>query len=226
MNPVDGALVAEKFEGAYNSSPLGRVEVTEHLSRNIPAILNSNMPSEDKNAFYAFTRDRVVAQAERSPGDARVQLMAGSFLSTTGSLDDALSYLSRARELMPNKQQVYFELGSAYINAERYPDALSAFRTAYELAPEYREAKVIYLIGAIIAGDRALENRLIAELGPETLASEQRILSAYLRLASKSVEAGRYAEAVAYARRALEVTPAYSRELQELIRQIESGEIR
>jgi len=134
---------------------------------------------EEKNAFYNFAKDAVLKTTEDVKDDARYELLAGSFLSTVGLLDEALAHLERARELMPGKQQIYFEIGAAYINKNEPALALKAFGEAYEMAPEYLEAGIIYLIGAIYSGDRALEERLIAELPEEVVRGDSRILSAY-----------------------------------------------
>ena len=65
---------------------------------------------EEKNAFFSFVSDAITKQEEDKSleADARYQLLAGSFFSTTGLLEEALAHLNKAHELMPNKQQVYF----------------------------------------------------------------------------------------------------------------------
>ncbi|MDP2641681.1 MAG: O-antigen ligase family protein [bacterium] len=167
------------FQKSYRASRLGRPEVTEYLAIRAIPIFSSEVSIEEKNAFFAFSRNAVAEQLSTLKDDARYELLAGSFLSTTGQLDEALVHLGRATELMPGKQQTYFEIGAVYINTGERLKALEAFRQAYELAPEYVEAKVIYLIGAIYAGDRVLEERLISELPENILSSDNRIASAY-----------------------------------------------
>ena len=57
--------------------------------------------------------------------------------------------------------------------------ALEAFRIAYEMEPGYPEAGIIYLIGAIYADDRALEEKLIRELPEEGVTEDSRVSAAY-----------------------------------------------
>lgn len=180
QTPGGMASAIKYFGKAYNASSLGRPEVVEHTVSNSVPILMSNISMEEKNAFYAFAKDSIIKQTEDlKKNDARYELIAGSFLSTVGSLDEALVHLERARELMPGKQQIYFEIGAVYINKNQPALALEAFRTAYEMEPEYPEAGVIYLIGAIYANDRALEERLIRELSEEVVREDGRISAAY-----------------------------------------------
>ena len=164
---------------AYGASAAGRPEIVQHTANNAIFILTSGIPLQKKNEFYAFAKSAVLKEVENHPNEAKVELLAGSFLSATGLHDESLMHLEKAKSLMPAKQLVYFELGALYINMNERLKALEVFKTAYDLAPGYQEAKIIYLIGAIYAGDRVLENKLITELSKETIASDARIRSAY-----------------------------------------------
>ena len=179
QTPGEMAKAVEYFKKAHRASRLGRPEVMEHIAANSVTVLMSDISIEEKNAFYSFAKDVILKQTKDLGNDARYELIAGSFLSSVGVLDEALVHLEHARELMPGKQQIYFEIGAAYINKSEPLRALEAFREAYELAPEYGEAKIIYLIGAIYADDRALEEKLIAELPEGVVREDSRILSAY-----------------------------------------------
>jgi len=179
QTPGGAVAATQYFEKAYNTSRLGRPEVVEQMIANSIGILASDMSIEEKNSFFKFAKDALDKQNENLKGDSRYKLLAGSFLSSTGLLDEALVNLERARELIPGKQQVYFEIGAVYINKNEPLKAFEVFKEAYELAPKYKEAKIIYLIGAIYAGDRRVENEMITELKPEEIVFDNRIMSAY-----------------------------------------------
>lgn len=173
-------VAGQAFERAYAKSPyLGRAELSEQIATNAVRILSSDMTMEEKNAYYTFARQAALAHAEASSGEARAQLITGSFLSSLGQLDAALAYLGKAKTLMPTKQEIYYEEGAALINAQQYDKALASFRKAYELAAGNREATIIYLIGAIYANDSALEARLKSELTEHDVAFDDRIVGAY-----------------------------------------------
>ncbi|MDO8589665.1 MAG: O-antigen ligase family protein [bacterium] len=172
-------VAVANFKKAYNASRLGRPEVAEHIAANSIAILSSGLSMEEKNAFFSFAKDVLLGQTDDLNGDARYELLAGSFLSTVGLLDEALTHLEVSRALMPGKQQVYFEIGAAYINKKEPLKALDIFREAYELAPEYTEARVIYLVGAIYAGDKIVESKIMNTLTEREVIFDDRILNAY-----------------------------------------------
>lgn len=179
QTPGQMSKVSGYFQKSYRASKLGRAEVIDHLSMRSLQVFTSDISMEEKNDLFVFAKDAIIKQTQIQENDARYELLAGSFLSSVGLLDEALEHLGRAKELMPGKQQIYFEIGAVYINKKEPALALEAFRQAYEMAPDYDEAKIIYLIGAIYAGDRALEASLLAELPEGVAKSDERILSAY-----------------------------------------------
>ncbi len=126
------------FEKAYRASTLGRTEVVQHTSVNSLNIFRSSLPVEKKNEFYAFVKSSATKEAENYPNSAKVQLMAGSFLSSTGAFEEALVYLERARELMPGKQQVYFELANVYINNGDDQSAIDTLQYVGEISPVHK----------------------------------------------------------------------------------------
>src|SRR3990167_1581268 len=210
-----GKMVAatQYFQKAYNTSRLGRPEVLEHMLANTTNILQSDISMEEKNSFFSFVKDTALTQNEELKEDARYQLITGSFLSSTGFLDEALVSLERARELVPGKQQVYFEIGAAYINKKEPLKALEVFREAYELAPEYTEAKVIYLIGAIYAGDRKVESEMLGRLTEREIIFDDRIINAYYSV-------GRVDKVVSLLEDRIKLDPANTDRYKELIKQV------
>lgn len=176
---ISGAIL--NFEKAYGSARLGRPEVAEFIDTHTSSILSSDISPEEKNAFFIFAKEAIVRQTQELEDDARYELLAGSFLSTTGQLDEALVHLQRAKELMPSKQQIYFEIGAVYINQSKPDLALKIFKEAYEMAPDFPDAGVVYLVGAIYANDRALEDKLLSEL-PKKVSDDPRVASAYKAL--------------------------------------------
>ncbi len=179
MAQKEYAPAAESFTQAYDLSNLGRVETMEQSVNNVAAILQSNMAIEQKNAFYNFLKDAITTEGVQSGDNARYELLAGQFFSLVGGLEEGFAHLNKALELMPEKQQVYFELGSAYISDKQYGKALATFKQAYELAPAYGEARIIYLIGAIYAGDRGVESAMLNLISAENVATDPRVISAY-----------------------------------------------
>ncbi len=180
QTPGQQAEAVVAFEKAYQSSRLGRPEIVEQIATRATEILSSSeIPLEEKNAFHAFATEVVTSNEENLENDARHELIAGSYLTAVGDLDQGLEYLERAYKLMPTKQVILFEIGAAYINKKDPRTALLVFKQAYDLAPESMEARIIYLVGAIYAGDRALEGEMRALIDERNLNFDDRIMSAY-----------------------------------------------
>ncbi len=209
------SLAMPYLHSAYNGSRLGRSETVEWIASSAGTVLSSSISDTDKQKYYDFAKEVIEKQAKEYSTDARYQLIAGSFLTTTGHADEALPYLTSAQKLMPGKQQIYFELGSALITQKKYAEALENFKLAYEAAPEYTEGQVLYVVGAIYAGNVTAANEALAKIPQETLINDNRIANALLsvgeyqnlitllknRLATHPESAQNYADlAVAYAR--------------------------
>ncbi len=134
------------FKEALAYDSYGTAEVREQLGQlSMNGVDGSKGISETQGKFISLAVSELVLQTAKAPNDARYQIFAGSLLARVGHIDEALPYLVRARELSPFKQTILFELGSAYYNKKDFVKAEEVFRVAYELAPEYEDAKKFYI---------------------------------------------------------------------------------
>jgi tetratricopeptide (TPR) repeat protein len=180
QTPGEIKAATQHLQSAYGASRLGRPETVEQLAVRSVSILSSEEISiEEKNDFFSFTNSAMLKETQNFPDDARTQLLAGSLFSSVSSADESLVYLERARLLMPNKQQIYFEIGAAYINKNEPLRALEIFKEAFELAPQYIQAQKVYLVGAIYAGDRVVESEMIDKLTEREVVFDDQIINAY-----------------------------------------------
>ncbi|MBI3634337.1 MAG: O-antigen ligase family protein [Candidatus Yonathbacteria bacterium] len=134
------------FKEALAYDSYGTAEVREQLGQlSMNGFDSSKGISETQGKFISLAVSELALQAKELPNDARYQVFAGSLLSRIGHFDEALPYLIKARELSPSKQTILFELGSAYYNKKDFTKAEEVFKMAYELAPEYGDAKKFYI---------------------------------------------------------------------------------
>lgn len=217
---LDKRIAIDSFKKAYESSRLGRPETVEWISNFAPNILGDTSLSLDvRNEYYAFAQKAVLSMAEELFGDPRYEIMGGVFFHGVGQVDKAIASFERALALMPEKQHIYFNLSQSYIQKGDFDKALSYLKTAYELAPDYPEARFVYAIGAIYAGDRVLEEELkeatyagdreleaefkskgLEETDLDSWVSEDRIIMAYERV-------GRFGDIVEFLNRRLKRDP-------------------
>ena len=139
QTPGETLKAIQYFKKAYNTTRLGRPEIVEHLAANTVTVLTSDISMEEKNAYFSFAKDAVLKQAEDLSEDARYQFITGSFLSTVGSLDDALIYLERASRLMPGKQMIYLEIANAFLNKGEKEKAIDVLKYVGEISPDHKE---------------------------------------------------------------------------------------
>lgn len=141
----DKRIAMQSFKKAYEASRLGRPEVVEWISTSAPNLLGDESISlEERTEYFRFTQEAILRQVEDLKGDPRYEMIAGSFFLNTGNLDEALKHLIEANRLIPEKQAILWNIGQALYYKQDYVNALQAFKDAYDLAPEYSEAKRIY----------------------------------------------------------------------------------
>ena len=172
----------EYFKNVFALNTFGSGEAREQLIQKtiqMKGVDPKNVPTEVRQQFLNLANEQMLIQVKQSPTDVRYELYLGSFLSSFAEYDEAVKHLTRAVELSPNKQMVLFEIASAYINKGDPASALPYLERAYEGAPEYPEAVVIYATGLIYSGQVKEGEALLMEKYGTILVPDNRILSAY-----------------------------------------------
>lgn len=65
------------------------------------------------------------------PDDSYVPLIYGIHLAKNGRMPEAIEYFDRAKKLGDDSANLHYNLGLAYFQAKRYPEALEAAHKAY-----------------------------------------------------------------------------------------------
>lgn len=168
------------FKKVYSYNSFGNSEATEQLIQISTQIAGSaDASSAVKQAFYELAKEKIVEKVNSSPNDARYLVFAGSFFNRFGQYDEAIKYLNRAIALSPNKQSLYFELGTTYIGKNDLQNMFAVFKKAYELEPNAQESKIIYTIGAIYTKNNAVLTEMSSKISQDVIIRDDRFLQAY-----------------------------------------------
>lgn len=242
----------ENFKKVFTYNTFGSSEAREQFLTAIPRFSTPNIPVEVKNEFYKLAKDQLIIQVNETPNDTRYLLFTGNVLTQLGEYKEALTYLERARETSPGKQNIYFAIGAAEISIgpSEFAKALAAFKTAYDLEPSYTEAKMIYAIGAIYNKDYKLGGELLRDLDPKEVLFDDRVLSAYyvtgnlpevlsilqarikidpkdtqsyFRLAAAYLQAGDRSKSIEQLKKAEQIDPNVKQQADYLISEIQAG---
>lgn len=141
-----------------------------------------SQPNLDQALFtknLELARVQMLKQLERTGNDARHQLFMGSFLQTFGRLDEAIPHYTKALELSPKKQIIYFSLVTAYTAKGDNKKALEFSKAAFDLDPTYDRARTSYAAMAIRTGDDTLASKLLTERFGTALIPDQEIIASY-----------------------------------------------
>ncbi len=244
---VDGGLNKniEYFEKTFSYNTFGSGEAREQLIQIALKVNQANVPIEIRQKIVNFARNEMIKQSEESPLDVRYPLFLGGLLNNYSQFGEAVTYLEKAQTLSPQKQQVLFELGTAYINRKEFGKATEVLKKAYDGDQTYNEAKVIYAVSLIyggkvneaeaLLGDNNLDNRLInayattgnygklASLLERKLNSNPNDPQTLLTLAAAYLQIGDRLKAVDLLERIIEINPQFKEQGEYYIREIKAG---
>lgn len=168
------------FKKALSYHSFGDAEVREQLGQSAVAAATANIDPNIRQQFFDLAYKEFSAQTAQTPEDARYFMFMGAFLDQYGQYDAAVSYLKKASALSPGKQTILFELGTAYLNKRDFSDALATMKRAFDLDQSFEEARRIYALAAIYAGQPKLAGELLAPLDPKSVWNDQRFLNAFV----------------------------------------------
>lgn len=179
--PDEGYVMLQKAL-AYNS-PLGRIEIREQSAQVGSEVSGSqNVDQKTKQKFFELGKKTLEDQIAETPGDIRHYVLLASYLNSFGFHDEAINLLEKSLTLSPQKQIIYFELATSYINKKDYQKALGMFKSAYDLAPQFTNVQVLYALGALYAGEQDLVDELFAKIDRRTIVFDNRFVQAYQTL--------------------------------------------
>ncbi len=235
----------------YNSFGSGEaLEQLVQISGQVYVAPQGQIPDSIKKEFYDFAKLKVEEKVAQSPHDARYLVFAGSFFNRFGQYDEAIKYLSRALVESPQKQSIYFEIGSSYLSKGDKAKMFEVFKKAYELKPTSQESRVIYAIGAIYTNNSSVLKELSTQINQDIIINDNRFLQAYTNigdfknviailnariakdpknlqykftLASAYVNLGQKTKAISIVREMIAQEPSFKTQGEEYIKQIENS---
>lgn len=155
-------------------------EAREQLIQTAINVVNSqNVDVTTKQKFLTLAKTELEKQLARTPDDARYVLFMGYLLNRTNQSLESIPYLERAVELSPKKQNMYFELGSAYLSAGMTTEAYETFKKAYEFETKYKEAAVFFAVGSLYADKKEEAVNALNQSYGTTTVSDDRLIKAF-----------------------------------------------
>jgi len=247
MSPQQAGLQTnlDYFAKALASGPVGASEINEQFLQVALQVADSpQVPDESKQSFLSAAASSMQAHLADEPNDVRELLFYGSFLNQVGVSDKAVTYLEKAHQLSPGKQDVSFNLGASYIALKDYDKAFSVMQDAYNLEKDNPEAKTYYGTAAVYDGKTELLEGLFGTDVPLNTKIAQAYLavknypkaiaiasaqikadptnpSNHLLLAGIYIQEGSKQAAIAELQSVIDMDPSYQSELQPIIDQLE-----
>lgn len=138
-------LSTSEYTKILNSSGLGFPEIVEHMSQVVVGISsNTNVDTLTKQTLFSEMDKAFKRQIEDAPTDIRYLIFYSGFLSQFGMYDSSLEQLIKAKNISPNKQDIYFEIINTLFSLNRKQDALSYAEQSYNINPSNKKASLVY----------------------------------------------------------------------------------
>ena len=170
----------ESFKKVFSYQTFASTEASEHLiNAALGAVQDQSVPAEIRSSIVSLAKEQILETIKREPENARYRFFTGSFFLRVGLPDEAKKYLEEARQLSPHKQAILFELGSFYLSQKEFDEALVLFRGAYESAPNYDEARKLYILTLIYVGQVKEADKLLIEKFGTNIIDDERFINAY-----------------------------------------------
>jgi len=210
------------FQNIFSAKTFGSPEAREQIINIAPSVASaSNIDTKLKQEFVDTAFIQIQEQVRETPEDARYQFFAGVFLDKMSQYQMALPYLQKAVELSPKKLTMLFELTKCYSYLGQKDKALEIAKFAYDLTPEYNEAKYNYA-AALIINNKELQAK---ELVGSTNVTSESVVRAYLIRASDFIQKGDKNSAILEIKKAIDLAPVFKSQGDSIIKEILEGKM-
>lgn len=189
VQPKDAEIALEQFKKAFSKETTwpgfgaGQQETAEqmmqYLSEYVFSSQNTANP-EVRIELYNTARSYMDHMIIIRPHDARLELFMGTFLDAAGKPEEATKYLKMALEDSPRKQAILFESGISAVNRNATQEGIGYLKTAFEGAPEFDMARLIYASVLFYSGDKVAADALLIEKFGTVLVDDQRLMQVYI----------------------------------------------
>ncbi|MFA6476193.1 MAG: O-antigen ligase family protein [Candidatus Paceibacterota bacterium] len=175
------------FQQVFAANTFGSGEAREQLiSKTMNILSDPQISNETKSAFVKLAEEQIMAHQAYFSDDARSNLFFGSYLAAIGQTDSGLTFLKKALLESPKKQQILFELGSTYIRKQDATNAVRIIKEAYELEPNYIEARKMYSLVCLMTGQNKLATDLLAPIKKTAdYYNDERFLNLYQQMGNQ-----------------------------------------
>lgn len=242
------ANVLAYFKQALAYDTFGNTEIRERLAETTPTVITNEKDQEVIKGFTDLLGQEFDRAIKETPNDPRPYIFVTLYLQKFGLFNQSLPYVEKAISLSPNKQSFIFQKGVIELSTNQFAKAAETFKTAYDLAPESDESKLLYAM-ALVFADKFSEAKTI--VGDNlTIKTDERYLNALLQkkqyteiiaiakekeatdpsnpqvhmsLAGLYLKMGRRVEAIAEIQKTIELAPDFKEAGEQYIQQIREG---
>jgi O-antigen ligase/Flp pilus assembly protein TadD len=158
------------YQKAVDEAVTGRYEAREQLANYaLQVVAKGGIPNHIKRQAITMAINELKKSVTEEPTHVRHYLYVASIINRATILgfegpQKAIDYLEKAIPLSPERPQIYFELGQAYLLKKDFEKGVASFERGVELSPKVIDSHVDLAIAYVVTGNRQKAIEKIKEI--------------------------------------------------------------
>lgn len=170
----------DSFKRALSYNTFGDQEIREQAVQFAFNVASANAATiKNRESAFTLAKTEYEKMIKEAPNDTRHHLFLGVLMNLYGQYGAGLEELSKASELSPGKQTIIMEIGNTYTASGRYEEAMPYYKKAFDLEPEFEDARISYAIGAVYTKNQKLLEELLIPVYGTIAYPNERLMRAY-----------------------------------------------
>jgi predicted Zn-dependent protease len=179
QDPVQGL---QDYEQALVHESFGSQEIREQLAKDAILFASSDVDSGIKQQFFTFSKEQMQDELKDAQLNARGNFYLAVLCNVYGDYTCANTALQIAHEQAPKQQSILISLAENTVHLNDASSTLAYAKEAFDLYPDFTEARIIYARLAIVMGNDMLADELLNPLVPDGSAADPRIIDSYVTM--------------------------------------------
>jgi tetratricopeptide (TPR) repeat protein len=241
------------YEKSFSSNVFKDTFVVEQASNSAINIFRNEVPALYRERYFNLVDSEYQKALNIYADDSRNRFFYGNFLNNAGFTERALEQYKIAASISPNRQNILFHIAAVLIDHGMYQEAMNATKKAFELDPNFTQARILYGVTLLYAGANIQAQEILDEVpiealvvsGPLVAVLEQRgdinaliqlfteraalfpkDFASNVKLAEYYIRADRHAAAVEILEGFLLENPEHEAELRTVINDLKTNKVR
>ena len=222
LSGTDIGKIYTEYDAILAQGFLGREEIRENIAQTALRALRSELPEEAKRDITNRALIELQQEVIADPTNTRPLYFLGKLLSDAKNYTDAVEVFNAALAINPERQIFLLEKGVALRAQELYQESFDTFKTAYESAPDFGEARIQYIVAANLVGNQEVVRTELSALN-QYLVENPADAETHFLLGTIYLNIGQNENAIIHFQQAMDLDQDFAEQGKAIIDAIRAG---